>query len=341
MTLDANDIARERGPEGLRLAWDSSLSVGLNAEFGAELNRTAPRRQFRPLPLDEFLLLNVSPRALLLRPIFHEKGLYMLYAPRGMGKTFLALAMAYAVAAGGCVARWTAPAPRRVLYIDGEMPLATIQERLIAIAAGSVQKPHGEDLLILPADYFAEGLPNLATPGGQAVVDAMLDGVDLVVIDNISTLAASGRDNDAESWTPVQEWLLKLRRRGVSVLLVHHAGKGGQQRGTSRREDVLDVVVALRRPSDYSPSEGARFDVHIEKARGAHGDDVKPFEAKLEMVDGSVTWSTRDLLDADLDRVVGLSNDGLSVREIAEEIGLSKSKVQRLKKKAATDAKAP
>ena len=34
-----------------------------------------------------------------------------------------------------------------------------------------------------------------------------------------------------------QEWLLRLRRRGVSVLIVHHAGKGGEQRGKSRRED--------------------------------------------------------------------------------------------------------
>ena len=68
-----------------------------------------------------------------------------------------------------------------------------------------------------------------------------------------------------------QRWLLSLRRRGVSVLFIHHAGKGGQQRGTSRREDILDTVIALRRPHDYSPKEGARFEVHLEKARGLYG----------------------------------------------------------------------
>ena len=56
--------------------------------------------------------------------------------------------------------------------------------------------------------------------------------------------------------------LSMLRRRGVSVLIVHHAGKGGEQRGTSRREDVLDTSISLRRPSDYLPTEGARFEVH-------------------------------------------------------------------------------
>jgi hypothetical protein len=37
----------------------------------------------------------------------------------------------------------------------------------------------------------------------------------------------------------------------------HHAGTNGRQRGASRREDALDTVIALRRPEDYSPEQGA------------------------------------------------------------------------------------
>jgi hypothetical protein len=47
----------------------------------------------------------------------------------------------------------------------------------------------------------------------------------------------------------------------------HKCGEETNERGTSRREDALDTVIALRRPADYSPEEGARFEVHIEKAR--------------------------------------------------------------------------
>ena len=62
----------------------------------------------------------------------------------------------------------------------------------------------------------------------------------------------TGRENEAEGWLPVQDWALGHRRAGRSVLFIHHAGKGGLQRGTSRREDVLDTVIGLRRPTDYS-----------------------------------------------------------------------------------------
>jgi putative DNA primase/helicase len=298
--------------------------------------RTATPPAIRALRLDEFLKLNVKPRVQLLAPILPEKGLAMLYAPRGMDKTFLGLAIAYTVASAGLLMRWKAPAARKVLYIDGEMPLATLQERLANITTGAtdIEQLAGRNLLILAADYFDEGLPNLTTITGQRTIEALLDGVSLIVIDNVSTLASAGHDNDVESWGPMQGWLLKLRRRGHSVLLIHHAGKGGQQRGTSRREDVLDTVIALRRPADYLPTHGARFNVHIEKARGALGDDVKAFEAKLEVVDGGAVWTHRDLVDADLDRVIELAELGMSVRDIADETGLSKSTVHRLKKKA-------
>jgi putative DNA primase/helicase len=152
------------------------------------------------------------------------------------------------------------------------------------------------------------------------------------VLDNLSSLTACIRDNDAESWQPLQEWLLRLRRRGLSVLIVHHAGKGGQQRGTSRREDVLDTSISLRRSSDYSPTEGARFEVHLEKARGVHGDAARPFEAKLEAHNGRSVWTTRELDDANRARVQALLDDGLTVRDIADETGIPRSTVGRIKK---------
>jgi len=72
----------------------------------------------------------------------------------------------------------------------------------------------------------------------------------LVIFDNLSTLCTDGSESASEARVPMQNWLLKLRRQGIAVLLVNHAGTNGRQRGTSRREDALDTVIALRRPED-------------------------------------------------------------------------------------------
>jgi putative DNA primase/helicase len=224
--------------------------------------------------------------------------------------------------------------PRRVLLIDGEMPAAALQERLASIVASACNVELApENIKILAGDLIEQGgIGNLASLEVQAELEPWLEGVDLLVLDNLSSLTAVLRDNDAESWGPIQEWLLRLRRRGISVLIVHHAGKAGQQRGTSRREDVLDTSISLHRPTDYNPTEGARFEVHLEKARGVLGERAKPFEAKMETRDGTTIWTTRDIEDANQARVKALLDDGLSIRDIADETGIPRSTVHRIKK---------
>ena len=87
------------------------------------------------------------------------------------------------------------------------------------------------------------------------MMDAVLGDAEVVLFDNVSTLFRTGQENEAESWAPVQNWLLKLRREGRTVVIIHHSNKAKAQRGTSKREDVLDTVLNLRAPSDYEPSE--------------------------------------------------------------------------------------
>jgi hypothetical protein len=70
---------------------------------------------------DDFLAINMPPREMLLHPILPERSLAMLYAPRGIGKTLLALSIGLAVAGGCPLLRWNAPRQRRVLYVDGAL----------------------------------------------------------------------------------------------------------------------------------------------------------------------------------------------------------------------------
>jgi AAA domain len=118
---------------------------------------SAPRlsitsERLRPLDLQEFLQLAIKPREMLLDPILPEKGLAMLYAPRGIGKTLAALGIGLAVASGTAFLKWTAEKPRRVLLVDGEMPAAALQERLANIVAGAgVEFDRAAKLAAIPA----------------------------------------------------------------------------------------------------------------------------------------------------------------------------------------------
>jgi hypothetical protein len=64
--------------------------------------------------------------------------------------------------------------------------------------------------------------------------------------------------NEGHGWASSQVWLLELRRRGLSVIMIHHNNKSGAQNGTERRMVPLDTAIDLSRPSGYRASEGAR-----------------------------------------------------------------------------------
>ena len=208
---------------------------------GAQLvHNDAPRRRppLQPLGLDDFLNLDIPPRQMLLSPILPERSLAMLYAPRGVGKTLLGLSIGLAVASGSPLLRWSTPHPRRVLYVDGEMPLVSLQERLRAITLGLSGEVLNADFRILAADHVEGGI-NLGSEQGQYALDPLLEDVDLLILDNLSTLCTSGGESASDAWVPMQNWLLMLRRRGIAVLFIHHAGTNGRQRGTSRPRGCL------------------------------------------------------------------------------------------------------
>jgi hypothetical protein len=237
------------------------------------------------------------------------------------------------LASGGTYLRWKAPQPRRVLYIDGEMPAVAMRERLNAMMPAS-DGVAASRLRLLSDSLHRDGLPDLASRQGQAAIDRLLGDTEVVILDNLSTLTRYGDESESDSWRPVQPWLLKLRREGRSVIMVHHAGKGGTQRGTSKREDILDVVLQLRHPADYEPTQGARFEVHFEKGRGLTGDQAAPLEAVLVTIGGRATWSWQPLADARDAEILEMHEAGTSIRAIARELDLSKGAVERALKRA-------
>lgn len=304
--------------------WDPAAKAIVPPTADGEL-----KPELTSILLEDLLALPVVPRERLLEPWLRAKDLAMIYAFRGVGKTWISLGIALAVSSGKPFLKWNAPKPRLVLLVDGEMPYQTLRERSAALCRGGGFDPEGR-FRIICADLQDGVTPNIATPEGQAAIEKHLDGIELVIFDNLSCLCGSIVENESDSWEPIQRWLLSLRRRGITVVFMHHAGKGGDQRGASKKEDVLDVSILLKTPRDYDSQEGARFEVHFKKARGLAGPDVASFQATAqEQSDKGMKWATQDLADQVTEEIIGLHEEGKAVREIAKIIGLNASNVSR------------
>lgn len=302
--------------------------------------RERQERQLQVVSIADFLAKELPPRENVLSPWLPCQGLAMIHAPRGIGKTHVALNIAYAVASGGDFLGWSAPKARRVLFLDGEMPASALQERLAEIVRASKIEAEPDRFHILTPDLNRDGMPDLGDSKDQDELAPLVEGVELIVVDNISTLCRTGKENEAEGWLPVQGWALRMRAAGRSVLFVHHSGKTGLQRGTSRREDVLDTVIALRRPTDYRQEQGARFEVYFEKARGIYGKEVEPFEAALTTDrQGLQVWGVKTVEACNRDRIATMLKDGMSQKDIALELGLSKSNVSYHAKNAKAEGR--
>lgn len=315
------------------MSHDATLAE-LDAQFGP-INKASSRLK-APF-LKDFLAMEIPAREPLIDPILPRQGLMMIHAPRGIGKTFFALNLAYAVASGTDFLKYRVPKACGVLYVDGEMPAATLHERLAAIVDSEI--PDVPLRLVTPDLNLETGIPDISSPEGQSLLDEVItNDIKLIIIDNLSCLCRSGKENEAESWSFVQSWALRQRAAGRSVIFIHHSGKTGLQRGTSRREDVLDTVLSLRRPKDYDASEGARFEVHIEKGRTLFGEVAQPFETSLETDDhGYQVWQMTDLADNRLDQFIPLFHEGKSDSEIAEIVGVDRTTVYRRRRSAKAD----
>lgn len=303
--------------------------------------------------LNRFMALDLPKAGMILDPIITEGSLSMLHAYRGVGKSFFAMSLALAVANGGKFLRWKAPHPSKVLYVDGEMSSFTLQERFTKLSGCSLfadeQTDYTQNLVLFAADMQPFPSINIERGNVQYVIEQMIEdnGIKLVIFDNISSLTTID-ELDSTAWLPIQEWLISLRKKNVAVLLIHHSGKNGGQRGVSKREDVLDLVISLRVPpkntentqkttsNQQNKSEdeeendcfGGKCQVTFEKNRNIGGKNkLTNFGIQLlDMDDGSVMW-------ADIYAVIKqLKEEGLSGYKIAALTGFSKTRVYEILK---------
>jgi len=282
----------------------------------------------------ELMSLDLLPNDFVIRPILPIGGIALIYASPGAGKSMLTLSLALSAASGKNLMVWRIKSPKRVLYIDGEMLPDDARERIRNIVRGHelffdinnfryLSLPMQKTSKLQSADFSAVDV--------QDLISNELEGIDLLVLDNLSTLTKI-QENESCEWLKMQDWLLKLRGRGISVIVVHHSGKSGDQRGTSRREDIMNTIISLKKVSDEEVSNDLTIKVEYVKCRGFYGEDSKSFMAKFINTDAGNRWEYILEKRTNAEIVKDLLGLGMGVNDIMLETGLSRASVYRLKK---------
>jgi hypothetical protein len=255
----------------------------------------------------------------------------MIYAPRATGKSTFELSLGLAMVHQIRYLGHTSGGLRRVVILDGEMDLETLQARARQAAIALNVKLNNALKFVSP-EFFSGVMPSLSTPEGQKAIDEAI-GIDwdVLFIDNYSAFSATGRE-DAESWAPWIRWMLRHKRAGRTVIILHHSGKNGQQRGSSKHEDALDFVISLK-PVPGAPKDGAlRFIFQWTKARHMGSDKTPAFVATLALTPyGRHKWSRTSVQDADprQKKAKELVASGSTQSEIAKKMDVNKSTVSR------------
>ncbi len=311
------------------------LTFGTSLEHAEEIRRTEePTEYYKSiLTAEEILGLSIPPKTFLLRGLLEEGTINIVNGARGIGKSWFVEAIANAVAAGLDFGPWPIEHTVNVLLLDGEMSLPLIKERLglFGVEANRLSK-----LYIYSEAYaYRIGLnrANLLDPEWRSHIAANVKdlGIKLVILDNLSSLAPGIDENAKMDFDPINRWLLELRFSGVTIIMTHHTGKSGEQRGTSAHEDHTDTALLLSKPRGHSKS-GCQFEMRVTKDRS----NIHPIDNLiLSLINrgkdgiGFVATSSAKIEDA---ITLLLKNPGLSYKE-AIGFGFTRMSYYRAKNK--------
>lgn len=289
------------------------------------------------LSSQKFINIQMPERQSYLYPIICEKQIILLSGYRGVGKSFFGLSLANAITTGKDFGPWKMGNSVPALYLDGEMAIQDVKQRLLLLNPSDERKSP----LHIYNDAYANtlGIPraSLLNEMWRTEIKRILLKlkIKLFIIDNIASLAPGIDENNKKEWDVVNQWLIELRFAGITTLLLHHTGKNGNdQRGTSAREDNVDLSILLKRPPNYSPENGADFIVSFSKSR-------VPFDALKMMQDyrftlaqdeaGNALWAYGTAKAEIKKEVQRMLAEGYSNKEIVETMQISKGYVSQIK----------
>ena len=216
--------------------------------------------------LDQLLDMNFE-RNYLIPDLLATPSVILMYGSGGDGKSMAAWTIAKHVATGSPfkIRGKNVPVQKGgVLILNGDQPLIQVQEQL-----EEVDIPRGADITIR-SDFQLQRYMYFVKQIEQYKPK-------LVIIDSL--IGCSGGksfdENKSDFATPLY-WLTRNNGNAfpaTTIIVIHHANKAGQFRGTTAVRDAVDEVISLKKPDDKQIEQVGRNTriLTFEKSRTGRG----------------------------------------------------------------------
>ncbi len=273
--------------------------------------------------------------------VWFEQEVACLFADTNVGKSILAVQIADEIACEG----------HRVVYFDFEMSAKQFQMRYTDPDTGQYHR-FSPNLMRVEVNPDRELSRDIVRVAGAMRDHVKVHRADVLIIDNISWLCNETENGEAAG--QLMQILIGMKREmQLSILVLAHTPKRGAATpltqnslaGSKKIANFMDSIFAIGRDMTALPHGRYLKQIKVRSAPIVHheGNVLKmAIEKRGEMLhfahDGTTDIETRLLGEPETDtlrrqrqkEVEELKRAGVSIRQIAERLGVSKSMVERL-----------
>ena len=208
--------------------------------------------------LDQILAMT-DDEEWLLRDLLCKQDIMMLYGDSGVGKSFVALDMAFSLAAGipWCNGQFIPSRPARVLYCVGE-GWRGFRKRIKALHSHyknqgiPIESDNLHVIPMVPQLFSPSETPFSAIAFMEALKYDCSIMPDLIIIDTMFRSILGADENSAKDATWVLSSLQQLvNLTGAAVILIHHVSRNGSERGSTSYKAAMESTIELKRDNDH------------------------------------------------------------------------------------------
>lgn len=214
--------------------------------------------------LSDLLAMPADPTYYHVFPILPKGGRMVIGAPPKSKKSFLALNMAYDLAAGTAFlglrnsdgdAMWPVKRPLTVLVVEQEIGKFRVKERMTQIHSYRKNAVAAENLYLASKDRAC----TLDTVEGTTALAAHIEPIkpDIVILDPLRKFHTRDEDSSTEMEKVMRSLDMLQDKYGFTLILIHHAAKRSEMRDPDDPESLrgsghifadADTVAMMSKP---------------------------------------------------------------------------------------------